>query len=48
MTAGHADAHQLIPGEAPYIRQVGEITLRLLAGQRWSPLALDPEAEIEV
>jgi 8-oxo-dGTP diphosphatase len=48
LEAGHAAARQLIPGEAPYIQQVGEITLRLLAGQSWSPLAVDPETELEV
>lgn len=45
--AGYADAHHLIPGEEPYIEQVGEITLRLLAGRSWSPLAVDPETEFE-
>lgn len=46
--AGIAAAHQLIPGEESYIRQVGEITLRILAGESWSPLAVDPEADFEV
>ncbi|MCY4112352.1 MAG: hypothetical protein OXG33_00215 [Chloroflexi bacterium] len=45
---GYAAAHQLIPGEEHYIEQVAEITLRLLAGQDWSPLAVDPETEFEV
>lgn len=45
---GYAAAQQLIPGEEPYIEQVGEITLRILAGQTWSPLAVDPETEFEL
>ena len=43
--AGHAAADHLIPGEAPYIQQVSDITLRILAGERWSPLEVDRETE---
>ena len=39
--AGYAAADQLIPGEEPYIQQVCEITLGILAGQSWSPLGID-------
>ena len=39
--AGYAMADQLIPGEEPYIQQVCEITLRILAGKSWSPLNID-------
>ena len=46
--AGYAVADQLIPDEEPYIQQVGEITLRILAGRSWSPLAVDPETAFEV
>ena len=46
--AGCAAGRQLIPGEESYIRQVSEITLRILAGASWSPLEVDPEAAFEV
>ncbi len=46
--AGCAAGRQLIPGEEPYIRQVSEITLRILAGASWSPLEVDPEAAFEL
>ena len=46
--AGFAGGRQLIPGEEPYIRQVSEIALRILAGESWSPLEVDPEAEFKL
>ena len=46
--AGSAAGRQLIPGEESYIRQVSETTLRILAGESWSPLEVDPEADFEV